>query len=661
MANPVLSPEAIWDQARMRRAEAVKSGRMARYGRNLDYYFGNQSPRTGGPAPLIPMNSIGMAMLREVGSAMNIPRTVTSNKIAPLVDDRQAFLGRLPSSRVDVPDYSPAGIAKAEKQDKFLQSTYELCQMELQQAQAGFYLSSVNDAVYLLEIDWKSDRRVVMSSMDPQFCFPTWWRGHRKFEVYDMIVAYYEDVDVLARDFDYYPESDDEDYHLLVTYISPYQRTQVVGKDLVVVSHVEWDLKFCPAVWMQSKITQEGAYGYADIGQVLELQDIYNFGLNVTVDGLVRFVYPMVGIRNPIENPDGGVLPVGPDAYIALGDNGGIQVAQMGGDVGVLSNFQNSISQDITQGVGSSLVRQQGMPDRSNISGHAIRAAQGPEATRIDLIQVVLGAAFVRLNAYAMQMQERAPMVGKHEFEINGRLRGKTFVDKFMAERDVDGWYRNSATWDSMMGMSKAQRMQVAGQAKTLHLVPERTLLDWMQVDDPEAARQEIDRDIIHEAEVQARAQIAAQKVLAESAGGNPGAQTAQGQAEQGQGPGGAPPSSNGGSSPAQPSSPRVVRPSYMQPGQAPQAAPQMPPGVNPTGVTLKQVSSALQDVQGLKGQVFAVGDLAESGMSVSPRILISDYRDHGKVVTALRPIAANVKVEFKKESDMPEVKEKVA
>ena len=59
-------------------------------------------------------------------------------------------------------------------------------------------------------------------------------------------------------------------------------------------------------------------------------------------------------------------------------------------------------------------------------TGRAMHAAQGPQATRVELKQTELGAAIRAANSMTLRMQERAPLLGDHEFEL------RVFVDLFV-------------------------------------------------------------------------------------------------------------------------------------------------------------------------------------------------------------------------------------
>jgi len=93
--------------------------RMNQYaGRDVDYdtfaryYFGKQSGM-GSPSAKA-MNSQGRPLLRDSDSYGAGDGEYRSQRLAPIVDDYQALLGRMPASRVEPPDHEAAGIAAGE-------------------------------------------------------------------------------------------------------------------------------------------------------------------------------------------------------------------------------------------------------------------------------------------------------------------------------------------------------------------------------------------------------------------------------------------------------------------------------------------------------------------------------------------------------------------
>src|SRR4029077_10206691 len=81
-------------------------------------------------------------------------------------------------------------------------------------------------------------------------------------------------------------------------YLSRYQRSVIVGtEEPERVNHVEWDLKFCPAVWVFNKIN--GKMAQSDIAQSLVQQDALAYLWPFFLDGAAQNTYPLSGARNP--------------------------------------------------------------------------------------------------------------------------------------------------------------------------------------------------------------------------------------------------------------------------------------------------------------------------------------------------------------------------
>ncbi len=634
------SPSEIWETFEKRRKDPMFIWRNAQYDKQLRYFEGEQFMGGG----ITAMNTLGKPILR-LGTATEMNRTISANRIAPIVLDHQSQSGRLPSSRVLPPAMNDEGMAKAEKQTKYLYSTYEMCSMPMQHVQAGFFLSALGDALYILEIDWQQGKdkpkRAVITGVDPRYAFPRWRAdGWRKFDLWDVIVARPLSEDDLEDQYDYEARSGREDDRIVLTYVSPFQRTVLIGKDdLFIVNHVEWNLDFCPAVWMNNHIT-DGTMANADIRHILELQDYYNFVLNIRADGLYEMTYPVRGIKDPLEVGEGGQIPLGPNEVVALGEKGDIITSAPAPPPVASDMILQQVVGDMNLGAGTTSIRQEGMPDRSNVSGRAIQSAQHPESMRLDVKQIIQATAFIKMNSYLMALQEQAPLVGAQTFDINGMFQGKVFNEPFTPSADIAGWYRNKVVWDELLGMSKPQKMQFAVEGLKAGVIDRPAAMEFMGEEDPLGMLKRVEEDQERNAEHQAKIQASAQQI-AQGAGGGPGGPGAP--------PGGVAQPEQGAPG-AQPT--RIMRP--------PQFAPPPLPGGVPQGVTLNAIRKVLAEVH-LRGRAFAIGELALQGQSDAPQIAILDHRDHQKVLTAVKALAPHVKVTFMPEDKLPSLKEAVA
>jgi hypothetical protein len=623
MAKPrTIGLEEIIDEYNYRRE--LFQDRDAAYETLNRYYRGDNNGK--GVLPILSANAQGRPLLRPIGESINVQRTYSSQRLAPVVDDYSALMGRMPTTRVEPPDDSEQGEQRGELLTKYIYSTYELSRMGYQQAQSGFYLSCLGDSVYVLEPEGDL-KRVVWNVCNPRTVYPSFYNGYRRFEVFDAIISEVWSRRDLRRQWGIDADNDNEENCTVLTYLSPYQRTVFVGTRYPIrASHVEWDLDFCPVVWVFNKVT--GVMAMSDIAHSLEQQDFLDFCFNVWADGIVYMTYPMIGIKNPQEvGQDAPVIGPGAPPVMLHGD-GDIVVRNTQADPRALEQIIAQTLQDINAATGTSDVRQQGQMKSSITTGRAVQSVQGPQSTRIEFKQQVLGEAIEAANRMTLAMQERAPVLKNFKGAIFGNLRGKSFQDEFDAAKDIDGWHRTKVTWQSLVGMNLQQKAAVAYEGLQAKLWDDIEAREIVGVEDPVGMRKRIEAQMMAEAELQG-------KMMQVQAGQQPGGQQGvPSQSQQGQ---------------SQQPAPYLFRPPQAAPqGGAQGAGPAAPPGgqnapgpSSQTGLTeaLSKIASTL------KGSVW----LAQDG-----NILISDSRDYSKVLEAVRAARPDAKVRQMAESKMP-------
>ena len=603
------------------------------YDKLASYYFGKQPQGKSYAPTVLAANAQGRPLLRQVGESIMTNRTYSSQRLAPIVDDYAALQGRMPTSRVDPPDSSQQGEQKSELLTKFLYSTYELSNLETQQAMAGFFQSGLGDTVYILEPE-PEELRVVWSVMSPRNVYPRFWHGYRRFEVYDLITIEVWDPDDIKTQLGHYPKSDAPEDCTVVIYMSPYQRTVVLGATRPeLIRHAEWDLGFCPAAWLFNKVT--GHMGMSDIGQSLGQQDFLDWSFNVWADGLVHMTYPILVIKDPI-NMGQDQITIGPGAPpVPVMGSGDVKAVTTAADPRAIEAIMSQTLQDISTATGSSPVRQEGQMHGSIITGRAVHAVQGPQSTRIDGKQAVMGAVWRNLNRMTLAMQERAPFLRDFDSDIYGRYHGESFQTKFNAKADIDGWYRNSVRWESLVGMNQQQKLQVAYEGIVAEIWDDLYAREMVGVEDPIGMRDRVRSMLM--------AKMQMQQGMAPAQGAGTASMT------QSAGPGTGPTSGGPSVQPPQQPPPQIFRPpGLMQPGGQP------PTGV-PMGVSREAVQKALERVASkLKGTVYAIGDLALKGQSEQATVAVSDPRDYSRVLEALRAIDPSVKVRRVSEDKLP-------
>ena len=608
-----------------------------------NYYFGEQSG-LGSPS-VKAMNSQGRPLLRDIEGAGASATEYRSNLLMPVIDDATALLGRMPNSRVTAPDSSEQGIAKAEKETKYLISTHELSNMDDQQEEVGWFLPCLGDALYMLSVGTdKNDpsfRRVVWQTVDPRCAYPAFKLGHDRYSVLDVILR--EQIDpyeAKARFGSDVIDARNESELVDVTiYISQYQRTVVVGSEnrAEIVHHGVWDLPFCPAVWVFNK--KNGRFAQSDIAQSLIAQDAHDYLMSVFLDVAAFMTAPVPVVKEPTNLGTDGLPPWGPGmAPITTGEKGDFKFVTPQGDLSAIQLGLSSTTQEIYSETGTSEVRQEGKLHSSIPTGRAAHALQGPQATRFELKQAKLATAIRRLNSMTLQMQEQAPFLGNHTFDIFGFKAEKgakvAFREKFNPKEDIAGWYRNEVRWDTVIGMNQQQRTEMAYQAKAAGIIDTERAIEIFGEEDPpgmaDRVRREKERDM--------------QQQAAAAGGGAPGGGTAPGGDQSGSaGPQGAPP-------PVPQGPDKIARPYDLGAQQQPLAT-----GV-PKGITLDAVKKALELVADkLKGTVAVVGPLAQQGTGQHIEALISNFKDHPRVVPVLQALDPQAKVKAMDEDRWPD------
>ena len=603
-----------------------------------NYYFGKQS---GMGAPSVKAaNSQGRPLMRD-SDLIAGDGEYRSQRLAPIVDDYQALLGRMPSSRVEPPDHEPSGIEAGQKMTKYLVSTHELSRMDRQQADMGWMVPCLGDSLYMLDIA-KIDRawRVVWNVVDPRCAYPKFMSGYRRFDILDLILReYWDPYEAKARFGSHVIEDLDQGMVPVTIYVSQFERVVVVGgkRRAEVVQRTPWKLPFCPAVWVFNKVN--GGFAQSDIAQSLIQQDALDFLMQLFLDGAVISTHGVPVVKGSSSIGADGIV-TGPGAPpITVGPDGDFKYVAPVTDLGSIRYGMDTLEQEIYSATGSSQARQTGQLHSSIQTGRATHAAQGPQATRVELRQQELGAAIQIANAMTLEMQEKAPHLGSQTFEIYGRIRGKSFMEKFKPKDDINGWYRNRVQWEELVGMNSQQKGAVANELKAGQIVSKRRAMEIAGVDDPHGMQEEIEADLLHDAELQARVQ----GIMQGAQGGAPG----------GGGPPGGAPSGGPGPSGGPPAPKQIARPPGLG---ADKPGAQGPPTGVPKGVNREAITKALQLVEAkLKGTVAVVGEIAAMGEGQHIEVLISDYKDYGIVSPILKALDDKASIKAVPENKWPD------
>ena len=242
-----------------------------------------------------------------------------------------------------------------------------------------------------------------------------------------------------------------------------------------------------------------------------------------------------------------------------------------------------------------------------------------------------------------LEMQEKAPFLGKREFEIFGRYHGASFRDMFNPKQDIDGWYRNTVFWEPVTGMNLQQKVAIAYEGKAAKLWDSARAMELVGVEDPTGMVQRVEQEDLRMAENQARMQAMLQPQG--GPGGGPG-MVPGGQA------GSQPVAAGGGAGQsASPPPTMIARPPGLGSDRA-QTQGQQPAAA---GVSIDTVRKALELVADkLKGTVALIGTLAQSGSSQHIQAVITDDRDYSRVLPVLRALDPQAQVKQMAEDKWP-------
>lgn len=461
------------------------------------------------------MDGLGRPILRmqDIRSELRARRGAP-NFLAPIVDNFTALRGQIPLMRA-VPDSDEEqDREKATTRTRVARAFWQHSNMDLQQAQAGFYLSAYGDCLYMLdpllpeEADELNPTGVYITVYKPSVVFPKMRTGRWGQEMEDVYICWEIDKETAQADYAAKPRSErcDVIYH--------YNRTEkyvVVGDQLV--SYVKHDLGWVPGQWVRNKYVGD-IDAQSDISQAIDVHEELQALMLVLSDASIESTYAPIKVRDPL-NVSGDRIVIGPRAVIAVTATGDVERVQPApqpkGAEHLLSLFQEALYH-IT---GTTPVQQEGSIDHSNISGRAVHASQGALETRLVLSQTVHGHHFERLNQKMLLMLEKVPDLAQAELDIRGEDKGQPFSMKVKGA-EVGGMCRFVTKWDALNGSSRHERLVMALQAYQQGLVPGTYVVEQLGEEDPEA----VVRQAINEKMAFMKAQAAIQQ--ASGMGGPP-------------------------------------------------------------------------------------------------------------------------------------------
>lgn len=487
--------------------------------------------------------------------------------------------------------------------------------IKLLQTQQASHLAVRGDAVYGVIWD-KSDRRGVwVRVIKPDFCYPAMDDAEDVGLLKDILITYQVKKGWAERAYGVKIPTAESSVRVF-EYWDTDRRLVQIEKVKIPDRTLEHKLGFVPWYWCFNQVP--GMYAQADVAETPKLQGIQNELLIMAQNALRRNIdksYYAIGYKGTIMPMPGKAIGF-PNPNTKIGEWPSAVPPEM------IMQVMSFIQDHAQSMAGISPISSEGMAQGSIVTGAAVRhqveaieARTEAKRTNLEAAYSWIGETILRVVATKLKDKELRLRVGREEITHSGS--------------QVGDWTRCEASYGSFEGLDTMQRgnwaMQglgrVHGRRTAISLAyPER---------DVEAMEQEIDDFQLDQAVLSARSQAAAQEVLQSG-------QPAQG----GGGPGGGQVGEPGQSPGTAPAAPQL-RP--MQPQQSPPA-----PGLAMLGgrmATLSDLKLLLRIAGSLKGDVYAIGEIAVTGMAVAPDVAVTKAEDRAAVQAVLAPRRVTVRV----------------
>ena len=505
----------------------------------------------------------------------------------------------------------PGGEDVSQKNTALIHRVFRESEIRLLQVKQAYHLAANGDAVYGLAYDRGEDarRRCWVRVVKPIHCYPAIDDAEAPGALKDNLITYEVRKGWAERAYGIVVPQNKSTVRVYEYWDDEYRLIQV---EKVKVHHmtVHHELGFVPWYWCFNQVP--GMFAQADIAETPKIQGAMNELWILGQDAVRRNVdkaYYAVGHKGTVQ-PQPGKAVGFPNPNTRIDEFPTAAPPQM------ITQFMAYAQGHAQAMAGISPISSEGMIEGSNVTGSAIRHQVEAIEARAESKRAAVEAAYSWLGEHILNIYEQK--LGDHQL----RLRIGEQEVSHSGDR-VGDWKHCLASYGSFEGLATMDRgnwaMQglgrVHGRRTAIALAyPER---------DVESMEREIDAYQLDQAVLTAKAQAAAQEVL--QSGQEPGA------ANPAPGPGG---QATGRAAP------------HAPPVQMPQRPPE--PGIAKMGkpATLDDLKLLLRLLQGkLRGDVYAVGEMAIVGMAIVPEVAVVEDRDLPLVQSTLAPKRAMVRI----------------
>jgi hypothetical protein len=485
----------------------------------------------------------------------------------------------------------------------FVNGVFRASNIKGKQPKQAFWLSCRGDCIYGVEWSEGDKPSIQIKTYDPQFCYPD-LDPEDPGGMFDLLITYEVPNSWVKHTFGLDLQNASSKTARLFIYWDRETRIVQVDKFKLPEYNTRHDLGFVP--WRWASGNPNGHLAQADIVETPKLQQLMCDTLLLALNAARKRVdkaYWGSGITGDVM-PKAGHVNVFPNPQAKIEEYPSADPPEM------LMGMMQMIQQLATQMAGVSPISMEGVVAGSNITGASVRHQVEAIEARQAVKQVSLESAFAMTGEYALRILEK-------KFPEDELVIATTTGQVKMRGVDVQEWYLCDASYGGWESMSLLERARWAMEGLG-RIHDDRKAVEIVYQDmDPEVMVQRVRDYQLRQAAITGESQAAAQ-------------QAAQGgSAQQGQGAGGPAP---GGASPGPAPTPPLM--------QRPQ-----PPGlnavVNAAGpdqrIHVNELESLLNLVRAqLRGNVYAVGQLALQGAAADPVVAVENEHDQPLVEAAL-------------------------
>lgn len=530
------------------------------------------------------------------------------NLAAPIVEQKRAFIGQIPSIRVPPPDESEEAQKLADLAEKAILGLWQYSNIGRLMSSLGFYCALFGTAIGFVWPNIK-DKRPQLKIRSPRGFYPVPADddGNEMSCVIFEETLWGKQADAMYPGFGYSGEAEVVTYR----YIDDEVMMVVSSDSEVLVSPLQHKLGFCPVVTMPNIGIPESLLGDADIERMVELGKAINRRYAIMEDVAEKMAYPLLVVKGGQDVPD--PLPTGPDAYIEVGPQGSVdQIYPPNMGEGFWLSTQQLESKIAT--VTDTPPLMQSDFQGSIMSGKAVNAYLSPLSARMGIRQNTIYPRIQQLNKFAILMWHRFPKFNQRSYVRGSQLHGNrsTFETSFVPDDlkwEGEIWTENEVYLDSATFVDRqANFISIIQAQQNRQLSRKRAMQLSPFVDDVTAEMRQIAKE--------AEEDMALAQAQAAGAEAN-----------------------------VQPNLSEAGRTAYgLEKGYIGETEPVPPAGMESTPAmtenelsqpefTAEDVIALLSEVPNLKGRVWLVGGALKGDISLGVELYIEDGNDKATII----------------------------